>query len=341
MQNAIKVRIGVEAGRGESWISCGFDTSSRSLKGKLHQSWTRFPNLQPPFIAAFQELEEYIGAELFIRDHRRVELTHVGKRLLPEARAAIAEFDHALEVARSASKGDVSIVTIAISGGLGEILEMVLSEHQKSGLGVKLEYKDISSKDQAVALRQREVDIGFSRSKPDQEHLNAAYLFSEHIVALLPPSHPLHRNSIKLRDVANAPLLLSNPRRSPIHDKVLQLFRKAGVPTGTISVLSGTWLSEAEQLRMQSEQAICFVTESTCAQMKSSWCTVPLDEPDAYGEVSVAWRKSERSRAVLDFLDSVRKFFENKSAPTLKRNQETWRHNTSPVEFGKLLKVSQ
>jgi DNA-binding transcriptional LysR family regulator len=36
---------------------------------------------------------------------------------------------------------------------------------------------------------------------------------------------------------------------------------------------------------------------------------IPFDEPDAKVEVHVAWRRSERSPAVLAFLDSVRRVF--------------------------------
>jgi DNA-binding transcriptional LysR family regulator len=46
-------------------------------------------------------------------------------------------------------------------------------------------------------------------------------------------------------------------------------------------------------------------------ELGSGVAVVPLDEPDATIEVHAAWRKNEKSQAVLAFLNSVRRVLKN------------------------------
>jgi DNA-binding transcriptional LysR family regulator len=265
---------------------------------------------QPPLSRHIQELEETIGAELFVRGLRHVELTAIGQVLLPEAKAAIAEFDHALEVARRSARGEIGLVTIAISGGLSETLEMVLTEHRKRAPDVTIEYRDMPSKEQNVALRQHEVDIGFLRA-PVDNRLNSIFLFEEQLFVLLPPAHHLEKQrSIKLTDIANEPLLLPDPRRSKLYDKILELYEQAGVSPGPVGAFRGSLLSQAGQLQMRTEERLCFVARSAL-ELSTCRTAIRLDEPGATYPVCVAWRKGEKDAAILVVLDSIRKTFKH------------------------------
>ncbi|MEZ0293331.1 MAG: LysR family transcriptional regulator, partial [Solirubrobacteraceae bacterium] len=62
---------------------------------RLHMS-------QSPLSRAIRELERDLGAVLFVRTTRRVELTAAGTALLARARRAIAEVDLAVAEARRA-----------------------------------------------------------------------------------------------------------------------------------------------------------------------------------------------------------------------------------------------
>jgi DNA-binding transcriptional LysR family regulator len=269
----------------------------------------RFGIAQPPLSRHIQELEEAVGAQLFIRDRRHVELTDVGLALLPEARIAISAFEHALETAGRASRGEVGTIRIAMVDGLAEAVERVVTEHRKYTPDTKIEYSDIFSRNQSASLREHRVDVGFMRG-PVVQQLNSVHLFSEQLYALLPPDHSLaSKKSIALQEIAGESVLLHDPRISQIPDKVLELYAKAGVSTGPILYFTGSRLSPANQLRMRTEEHICFGTDTNRGLTRDR-VPVTLDEADATYPVFFAWRKEEISAAVLGFVNSVRRVFQ-------------------------------
>jgi DNA-binding transcriptional LysR family regulator len=61
---------------------------------------------QPPLSQQIQALEQEVGARLFERTNRRVELSEAGRLFLDEARLVLAQVDKAADVARRAQLGN-------------------------------------------------------------------------------------------------------------------------------------------------------------------------------------------------------------------------------------------
>src|SRR4030095_14931955 len=68
---------------------------------------TRLHMSQPPLSQQIQRLEKELQAPLFYRTKRRVELTNAGRALLGEARALVAQAEHAAGTAQRASRGEI------------------------------------------------------------------------------------------------------------------------------------------------------------------------------------------------------------------------------------------
>lgn len=74
-----------------------------------------------------RDLEDEIGAALFIRHHGGVHLTHAGQRFLIRARRALSQIGHAAVDAASSGRGEAGVVRIGIfsslaSGFLADLL---------------------------------------------------------------------------------------------------------------------------------------------------------------------------------------------------------------------------
>ena len=73
----------------------------------------RLAMTQPPLSQAIRALEEALGVALFVRTKRTVELTPVGKDLLPEVRRLLASADTLRPLAQSLARGEAGVLSLA------------------------------------------------------------------------------------------------------------------------------------------------------------------------------------------------------------------------------------
>jgi len=265
---------------------------------------------QPALSRQIRQLEEEIGVQLLLRDRRRVELTDAGRAFLKEARAVVDQASHALDVVRRTARGEYGMVRIGIASGLSSQVNRVLTEHAKRCPGVELQCRDILSTLQNEALRERSIDVGFLRPPVDSSHLQSELLFKEQFLVFLKKSNPLaKRRKLRLKQIAHEPLLLNKPSVSTgVYDKALDLYKRAGI-TPTVIHTDTAPYEEAGTVLVTSGKGIYLGVGAVLGhpELGSGVAVVPLDEPDATIEVHAAWRKNEKSQAVLAFLNSVRR----------------------------------
>jgi len=268
----------------------------------------------PPLSRQIRQLEEELGVQLFVRDRRGVDLTDTGRMLLREAKGLATQAEHVLECARLAKAGEAGRVRIGIGLGLGERISRVLVEHSKRFPVVEIDCKETYSTLQNQALVEGEVDVGFLRPPIDSVHLDSELLFEEDLVVHVSKSNPLaKRKSLRVKDLINEPLFLPGHRVSTgLYGKTLELYRKAGVTPNVIHVpMEPTPHGDMQTILLASRQGI-FIMPDEIACRPAAGCQVvaiPLDEPDAQVEVRMAWRKFEKSTAVLAFMASARRVF--------------------------------
>lgn len=71
---------------------------------------------QPALSVSIAQLEERLGAALFVRGRRGVTLTEAGKRLLPEAVQILRRAEGLRSLASEAAAGDVGTLRLAFVG---------------------------------------------------------------------------------------------------------------------------------------------------------------------------------------------------------------------------------
>ena len=78
-----------------------------ALAEELHfgRAAQRLSMSQPPLSVAIQQLEASVGARLFLRNSKSVQLTAAGQALVPEARALLAQAHEALQHVRDVDLG--------------------------------------------------------------------------------------------------------------------------------------------------------------------------------------------------------------------------------------------
>jgi DNA-binding transcriptional LysR family regulator len=266
----------------------------------------------PPLSRQIHQLEEEFGTPLFVRDRRRVALTDAGRMLLREGRVLLMQVVHVSECVRLAKGGEAGLVRVGIAGGLGERIGRVLIEHAKYFPAVEVQCIDVYSGSQSEALLEGRIDAGFMRPPVDCVHLDSQLLYEERLMVHVCKANPLAKHkSLRVKDLASEPLLmLDRSISSGLHDKILDLYARAGVTPNVIPLpMDLPPRGNIPAIYLTCRKGISIVADEVSVHPSpgSAVVAVPLDEPNAKIGVYLAWRKCEKSMAVLAFLNSARR----------------------------------
>jgi len=140
-----------------------------------------------------RRLEAELGAPLFRRSSRRVELTAAGRALQERAPGVLEAIAEAGRSTRAAAAGQEGRLTVAFAGsityGLMPALVRAFREsHPRVEVGIRGEQV---TADQVEGLLDGVVDVGFLRPPVGSPHIVLEHLRVDQLVAVLPEDHPL------------------------------------------------------------------------------------------------------------------------------------------------------
>jgi len=165
---------------------------------------------QPPLSQQIKALENELGAPLFVRTSRRVELTAAGQVFLVHANAILERVEQACSEARAVGGGHLGSLDIGSSGSLllGP-LPQVVAGYRRAFPGVRVALHEMTPAAQLGALRDRRLDVSFSRTPTEDENFRTELAWRDPVVAALPHGHRLlGRRKLALKDLANEEFVL-------------------------------------------------------------------------------------------------------------------------------------
>jgi LysR family hca operon transcriptional activator len=181
---------------------------------------------QPSLSRQIRDLEEEVGAELFSRSARGVELTAAGKAFLDHARLALSQVDAATEAARRASQPTKQVFALGFLTGqemtwLPRAMQVLRDELPKIDVTVSSHY----SPDLADAVARGKLDLAFLRAEPGFD-LDYRVVSSEKLIVLMPSDHPLtERASIRPEDFKGEPFILATNKATVLNQVILRYLR--------------------------------------------------------------------------------------------------------------------
>lgn len=147
---------------------------------------------QPPLTRQIQSLEQEIGARLFDRDARSVRLTKVGENFARSAQRLLGQSIQAVQDAQRIASGDAGALTIAFTAASSYVfLPRFVALLRQALPEVSLTLREMTSSQQAVALREAQIDIGLTRPPLRLPGVGAMQVYSEPLCAVVPREHPL------------------------------------------------------------------------------------------------------------------------------------------------------
>ncbi len=207
------------------------------LAEELHfgRAALRLAMTQPPLSVAIRQLEASVGAQLFVRSSKSVQLTAAGRALLPEAQALLARARHAMQLAQDVAQGQAGSLRIGFVGAmLYRGLPQMLQPFQRAHPRLRVELRELSSAEQLLELQHDRLDVGFAHLADVPTGLAHILVASQPLVACLPHTHPLAQQpqpagGVLLAQLGEEPLALVSRAVSPdYHDRILALCEQAG-----------------------------------------------------------------------------------------------------------------
>lgn len=178
------------------------------------QHFTRAAELlhisQSGLSASVRALETELGADLFVRSTRRVELTQVGQAFLLEASrtvASAAAAKNAVEAIRGVLRGTLSVGTEQCLGVVNLPKELGRFRAHHPGVEVRLTFD--GSTNLVDRLGSGQLDLALiAVCDPSIRGIELVPLWSESFVVLCHPSHPLARQpSVELDQLTGESLV--------------------------------------------------------------------------------------------------------------------------------------
>jgi DNA-binding transcriptional LysR family regulator len=265
---------------------------------------------QPALSRQIQNLEEELGFKLFERLPRGVKLSAAGQLFLADARRILQEVTEAAGRAARVARGQSGTLRVGFteSASWRGVVPESFRRFREMQPDAELQLQSSPSLVQLDALRTGRLDAGFVFNMPKTDpELNARPVARERLELAVPANHSLTKlKQVRLRDLASASFVWFPRREAPaLYDRLMrECFRggltprivQEGQDEATILSLVATGLG------------VGWVLGTARWHRPKSVVTLSVVDMDLPQELSLAWRKDNRSPLLANFVADVQRF---------------------------------
>ena len=192
---------------------------------------------QPPLSQQIRILERELDVQLFRRLPRGVALTAAGVAFLADARAILAQLDHAVATAKRTARGEQGRIAVGFtsSAPFNPFVPRVIRVYREAFPLVALTLEEGGTTELIEGLRNERIDAAFIRTPiADREGLVVQILLEEPMVLALPRGHVLARKkgaskALSLAAVAGEIFVIYRRPSGPgLHDVIVSACNAAG-----------------------------------------------------------------------------------------------------------------
>ncbi len=162
-------------------------------------------------------LEDVLGARLFERSTRHVELTPVGENFLVEARAILDHIEAATRSAQKMSARSRTVFSIGYSPrALQTPMSQMLQVFRKRFDDVDVVLHEHWSDELEHQLSRGNIDVAFMIRRPDDLPRGTLTIWNDQVLACLPKGHGLtQRDLVTFQDLRGEALILAPESSAP------------------------------------------------------------------------------------------------------------------------------
>ena len=285
-------------------------------EGHVTRAAERLGIQQPPLSQQIRALEQELGVQLFRRQPRGVELTSAGRALLDDARAILAQVQHAAATAQLTARGEQGRIVVGFtsSASFHPFVPRAIRSFRESFPLVAVQLEEGGTSELVEGLRSKRIDAAFIRSPVvEPSGLVIARLIEEEMFVTLPTGHALapaaadgHTASLPLMALAAETFILYRRPLGPgLYDTIIAACHSAGFSPqvgqeaprilSTLSLVAagiGVSIVPASLRRLQIDGVVY---------------SRLTDSPGLRAPIDLAFRSGEESAAVHRFVDEVQR----------------------------------
>lgn len=168
---------------------------------------------QSPLSRTIKELEEELGAHLFVRTTRSTQLTRAGRLFLAHVPRIFTTLDQARDSVKSATNGFHGQLRIALSDCITPLrLSNLLAQCREEDPEVEVRIFEVPLGQQIKGLHDDLYDAGFSMADEVGDGIVVTPAWDDELMLAVPARHPvLAFKRVPLEEVLRYPLVLCDP----------------------------------------------------------------------------------------------------------------------------------
>ncbi len=183
-------------------------------------TFTRAPEFlhvaQPTLTVQIKRLEDALQLRLFDRNPRSVNLTRMGRDLLPTFERTLQDLDSVLLDLKNVSTARLGIVRIsALPSFAASLLPDAIKSFRRQNPGASFVVKDIIASSLLGLIRSEDVDLGLTGGNVDFPDIEVLFRASDEMNVVYPAGHPIGKFArITAERLAQFPLVMMDTRTS-------------------------------------------------------------------------------------------------------------------------------
>ena len=189
--------------------------------------------VQPAISRHIAALEEELGARLFIRNTRDVQITAAGQQFLSDAKIILKQCEDAKSRTKKAAQGELGQLRVGyLPSACLALIPYLVKQFHALFPHVEISLYEMTAAEQLIAFKHNDIDIGISRPLPvDGGYgLLTHLLYQDHLCVVVPEEHALaSRRYVKLSEVQEENLILFHREEAVgLFDTIIHLCQSNG-----------------------------------------------------------------------------------------------------------------
>jgi DNA-binding transcriptional LysR family regulator len=241
---------------------------------------------QPALTKQVKQLEEEIGAQLFVRGRHGAQLTRLGRLFEEEVTPLLRHVDRVVDRARRAARGELGELRLGFGVATRLLVPRLVSRFRRARPEVIVTLRDMSTAQQVDALRRGTLDVGFVRL-PVERPLAHIPVVEDRLLLAVPVSRRDELARRPLQELSGEPFVELSASRSPsYHAHVLRVCARYGFRPRVVQSATEFFTVLAF---VSAGMGIAVVPSDVTVTRVEGVSYVALNVPEALWRVGAAW----------------------------------------------------